>query len=1049
MTIIVFSVLWSFTLYISLTSVVRNELLANINTMAAFYSCFQGKKDRTMASGPAATSAAHEPVDLAEECPGKKKSRFQTFKNFFTKKKRKESASVADDGGLKSSQSSDDVNTSDPAPILTDKDSDSGSNIKLENKALSHDSVFASDSPSSETNEALGASQESVHGKVKSLQLQLKQAIRLASPAVSGRIAEDSAMLSEDDGLPCSPPDDVGFGTPNASSQRSSGVVQRTGSLSLEESDSDDDQTSSGSSSRPGTPQTTIALDFSHPANSLSCLDSSAARHRIAVNIKACAKRKPASREMLQVKKRDLRERVLLRDAEDKLRSVGALTEEEKNHRADVSEVADQAEETEDERRPVCSVLEQNEGDPPAFTHGQTSSRTSATSAEYSDKEECAPHGDRDPSTEFSESSWENPVSLELQADDFLLDEGCEVVSEEQGSLLEEVLSSLKGPLTSGLVREPEDVDEQMEVEDMTGEDVPTFLAEDTTTTLLDFTDPTSTLEEQITPAPNTLSKSTEHLGEIEDASEKQEEPVEQEMHEEAPLEDLQVPEGEPEDEEEQDEKDMDEEVYEESTVTKEDDEVSEEEEAEEENVEENRKEEVWENKEDEENEVDKEEEVVVEESTEDPEDPIKYESEQGEESGINGERCPPEKEELEIKVDKASIEIESFHESDQCSKDEVPVSVEFLNQPEDLPATPAQECVETHSFVVSTSVNLSFPSRVSNIPKQNNEREDETETLREEANEQHVTLEELQDPSSGSSQQPVQHQISEEALPGSHQPNATDNQPQFTIIPAWEKSFSGAAVKELSQPVELSAAAGEPEFTGSTTIDQLLDDVMAEQPTSPFQSALSVHLPRETREDPTPENPFGVRLRKTTMLHRYASEGESPTPTSQPESAETQVAILEQLSRKPALPKKPDQVVEAAMKPKRSAELVVGKTSFEASEPPSWISVARQKQKLFKENSLEESSESKDPGDEEFVKKGSDFSSPVTKDVASLLKPVASPVKVACSLEISKPSMLEKECKRTSGHLPPAPLSQEEPPWLALAKKKAKAWSEMPQIVQ
>uniref|UniRef100_A0A8C1LWT8 Uncharacterized protein n=1 Tax=Cyprinus carpio TaxID=7962 RepID=A0A8C1LWT8_CYPCA len=37
-------------------------------------------------------------------------------------------------------------------------------------KAMSHDSVFVSDSPSSETNEGLGASQDSIHGKVKSLQ---------------------------------------------------------------------------------------------------------------------------------------------------------------------------------------------------------------------------------------------------------------------------------------------------------------------------------------------------------------------------------------------------------------------------------------------------------------------------------------------------------------------------------------------------------------------------------------------------------------------------------------------------------------------------------------------------------------------------------------------------------------------------------------------------------------------------------------------------------------------------------------------------------------
>ncbi|XP_026857899.2 acrosomal protein KIAA1210 isoform X1 [Electrophorus electricus] len=1018
--------------------------------MAAFYSCLRGKnRDRTMASGPVAPSAADEPSDAADECPGKKKSRFQTFKNFFVKKKRKgaTAAVAADDGRLKSGQSSDDINTPEPTHNLTDKDSDSGYNIKLGNKALSHDSVFASDSPSSEINEALTASQESIHGKVKSLQLQLKSAIRLGSPAISGRSVEESATLSEDDGLPCSPPGDSSFSAMlPASSQRSSGVVQRRISLSLEESDSDDDQMSNGASSRPSTPQATIPVDFSHPASSLSCLDSSAARHRIAVNTMACAKRKPASREMLQSKKRDLRERVLLRDTDDKLRAVGVFTEGDKNQ--EDTEV----EETVFESQPVCSVLEQSEEEPPASTQSQTSSRTSATSAEYSDKDECVPHEDHHPSMEFSVSAWENPVTLELHADDFLLDAGCEVVSEEQGSLLEEVLSSLKGPLTSGLVQEPKDVGEQMKVEDVTGEDVPNFLAEDIATNLLDSTDPTSPLEEQVIPVQNTLCKSAEYLGEVEDTS-KKEEPVVQEICEEAPLEDLQVPEGEPkyEDEEQHDEKkDIDEKLYEESRIMKKVDEVSEEE-VEIEKMEENKKEEVW--WENEENEVDKEEEVEIEKSAEDAEELKDDEGEQGEDSGINDETCPPEEEELEIEVEKASIEVESF---DQCVKVEALVSTEVVSQPENLQAITAQESVEPPSFVVTTSVKLSFPSRVSNIPQHPTEREDKSETLQEEANEQHIILEGLQDRTSGS-QLLEEHKVEQEVLSAS----TPDSQPQFIITPAWQNSLSGGVFKEWSQPVELpqpvklSAAKGEPAFTASTSSDQLLEDVKTERPHSPVRSCSvpSLPLPREISQahaETTPENPFGVRLRKTAMLHRYASEGESPTHTTQPESADTE-KILEQLAEKPALPKKPDQVAEGAVKPKRSSDLVVGKTSLEATEPPSWISVARQKQKLFKENSLEESSESKVSVDEELVKKSSllDLSCPVTKDVASLLKPVASPVKVACSLEISKPSLVEKESKRMTSHLPPAPLVQEEPPWLALAKKKAKAWSEMPQIVQ
>lgn len=48
-------------------------------------------------------------------------------------------------------------------------------------------------------------------------------------------------------------------------------------------------------SSRPATPQGSVPVDFSLPASSVSCLDSSAARHRIAVKTNACTKRKPAS----------------------------------------------------------------------------------------------------------------------------------------------------------------------------------------------------------------------------------------------------------------------------------------------------------------------------------------------------------------------------------------------------------------------------------------------------------------------------------------------------------------------------------------------------------------------------------------------------------------------------------------------------------------------------------------------------------------------------------------------------------------------------------
>uniref|UniRef100_A0A667YPD6 DUF4592 domain-containing protein n=1 Tax=Myripristis murdjan TaxID=586833 RepID=A0A667YPD6_9TELE len=223
---------------------------------------------------------------------GKKKSKFQTFKKFFARKKRKEASATGGDAGLKASQSSDNVSKTPEDNTLTrsEKDKGSGSKISLGSKALSHDSVFVSDS--SEANEALGASQDSIHGKVKSLQLQLKQAIRLGSPPslMCVKRMEDGGTMSEDDGLPCSPPE---YSTSHT-------VLTPThttnSSLSLEGTDSDEDQLSCAASSRALSPLVAVPGDFSQPARPFACLDNSAAKHKLGLRQKACNKRKPVSR---------------------------------------------------------------------------------------------------------------------------------------------------------------------------------------------------------------------------------------------------------------------------------------------------------------------------------------------------------------------------------------------------------------------------------------------------------------------------------------------------------------------------------------------------------------------------------------------------------------------------------------------------------------------------------------------------------------------------------------------------------------------------------
>lgn len=209
---------------------------------------------------------------------------------------------------------------------------------------------------------------------------------------------------------------------------------------------------------------------------------------------------------MLQTKRRDLREKVLLRDTEDKLRVVRTSTEVEESkgtqhsflcfkkltwsritgysfiseiyvHTQDtkltvkfnsspdnVSKDEDEISEVQEDSPVSPSVFAQNEEELPASSQSQRSSTTSSASAEVFEDGEYVHDKDHVTSSGTLESPWENQVTLELQTDDFLLDGGCEVVSEEQGSLLEEVLSSLKGPLVSGLVLESEATVEQMEV---------------------------------------------------------------------------------------------------------------------------------------------------------------------------------------------------------------------------------------------------------------------------------------------------------------------------------------------------------------------------------------------------------------------------------------------------------------------------------------------------------------------------------------------------------------------------------------------------------
>ncbi|XP_061862764.1 acrosomal protein KIAA1210 homolog isoform X2 [Colius striatus] len=267
-------------------------------TMAGFYGCLKSKNDYIMATGPTDVIQSPETGEIVEECTGKKKSKFQTFKNFFAKKKKKEPPPPRGESNLKPSQSSSDVSISVLDTTAPHSPKEAGHKGSMGNKALSHDSVFIFDSGAG--NVTTDLSQENIPGRVKTLQLQLQQNIRLGSPplVITGKKVEDAGAVSEDDGLPRSPPEistlhEVLTDSPS----KSSNPVQRHSSLSLGGTDSEDEQIPSGASSRPVSPSSSAALgppssrgssfppiDFTIPASPLGCLDTSAARHRIAIN---------------------------------------------------------------------------------------------------------------------------------------------------------------------------------------------------------------------------------------------------------------------------------------------------------------------------------------------------------------------------------------------------------------------------------------------------------------------------------------------------------------------------------------------------------------------------------------------------------------------------------------------------------------------------------------------------------------------------------------------------------------------------------------------
>ncbi|NXM79462.1 K1210 protein, partial [Oenanthe oenanthe] len=290
----------------------------------------------------------------------------------------------------------------------------------------------------------------------------------------------------------------------------------------------------------------------------------------------------------------------------------------------------------------------------------------------------------------------------------------------------------------------------------------------------------------------------------------------------------------------------------------------------------------------------------------------------------------------------------------------------------------------------------------------------------------------------------------------------------RFTIAPAWQRSLSGGSnSKEDCYSRSSPTSPIRPEFFEGMAKDHpRFDAVMQEsaktnsdrfdQDCKDRDLHLNSFMEWADHETQNFENPFGVRLRRTSSLLKYQNESRAeppkPIPSALPIASPASVKEDQKLmgTGKPppstpvntkSLVKKPDLLEDKSPTKARSEEVTkkqnVSPYLETASSEPAWVSMAKLKQKGFQEHPL-----AKEHKDEDKALTKVDQGEVEYQVMLHGCK--VGPI----SQEASVVAAVEKEARHSS-HLPMTPCSPAEPPWLSLAKKKAKAWSEMPQIVQ
>ncbi|KFP64277.1 Uncharacterized protein KIAA1210, partial [Cariama cristata] len=280
----------------------------------------------------------------------------------------------------------------------------------------------------------------------------------------------------------------------------------------------------------------------------------------------------------------------------------------------------------------------------------------------------------------------------------------------------------------------------------------------------------------------------------------------------------------------------------------------------------------------------------------------------------------------------------------------------------------------------------------------------------------------------------------------------------RFTIAPAWQRSLSGGSnSKEDSYTRSSPTSPIRPELFEGMTKEHMRSDAVIQESAKTNSDRFDrdckdsdLHLNSSMEwadhEAQNVENPFGVRLRRTSSLLKYQNESRAESPKLIPSAVPTAASASVKEDQKlvgtgkppPGLPvstksfvKKPD-LLEDKNPPKTRSEEVAKKQN--GHKPSAWVSMAKLKQKGFQDHLLAKEHEAEDKALTKVNQEEVEYQVMLH---GCKVGPIAQEASVIPSVE--------KEARHSSN----LPMTSAEPPWLSLAKKKAKAWSEMPQIVQ